>query len=268
MLQKGTFGITSMDIAAKDSASGLGRIGLRPEDGAHPVFESLACLTCAARKSDICGSLDNDEIRDLAASSHRVPLKAGEMLVWEGDAAKYSYVITRGSLRAQKASADGRRQILDFLFAGQFIGIPSDAAYHFDAEALTESEVCRFDRRTLELLIAKYPTVEKGYRAGAARQLENAYEHAYALGRRSAMERVAAFLLDLNASRCPKTSTGMLKLPMTRSDIADFLGLTLETVSRAFSLVKSLGVIGLPSPQEVEIRDVARLKALAGTPAL
>jgi CRP-like cAMP-binding protein len=60
----------------------------------------------------------------------------------------------------------------------------------------------------------------------------------------------------------------MLKLPMTRSDIADFLGLTLETVSRAFSLVKSLGVIGLPSPQEVEIRDVARLKALAGTPAL
>ena len=146
--------------------------------------------------------------------------------------------------------------------------IPSDETYHFDAEALTDAEVCRFERRTLEQLMAKYPAVEKGYRAGAARQLETAYDHAYALGRSTAMERVAAFLLDLSASSCPKTSTGVLKLPMTRGDIADFLGLTLETVSRAFGRVKSLGVISLPSPQEVEIRDVQKLKALAGTAGL
>jgi CRP/FNR family transcriptional regulator, anaerobic regulatory protein len=259
---------TGKGKATSPFATGLGRIGTRGEDGPHPLFESLACLTCAARKSDICGGLDNDEIRDLATASHRIPLKQGETLVWDGDAAQYSYVITRGTLRAQKASEDGRRQILDFLFAGQFIGIPSGATYHFDAEALTDAEVCRFDRRTLENLMAKYPAVEKGYRAGTARQLETAYDHAYALGRRTAMERVAAFLLDLHASSCPKTSTGVLKLPMTRSDIADFLGLTLETVSRAFSRVKSLGVIRLPSPQEVEIRDVERLKALAGTASL
>jgi CRP-like cAMP-binding protein len=79
---------------------------------------------------------------------------------------------------------------------------------------------------------------------------------------------VAGFLLDLHASSCPKTSTGVLKLPMTRGDIADFLGLTLETVSRAFSRVKSLGVIRLPSAQEVEIRDIERLKALAGAGGL
>mgnify|MGYP001185905749 CR=1 FL=1 len=250
------------------SLTGLGRIGMRGESGPHPLYESLACFSCAARQSDICGGLDNGEIRELAAGSHRVQLKAGETLVWDGDAAQFSYVITRGTLRAQKASGDGRRQILDFLFAGQFIGIPSDQTYHFDAEALTDAEVCRFDRRKLEDLMAKYPSVEKGYRAGTARQLETAYNHAYSLGRRTAMERVTAFLLDLHASSCPKTTTGVLKLPMTRSDIADFLGLTLETVSRAFSRIKSLGVIRLPSAQEVEIRDIERLKALAGTLSL
>jgi CRP/FNR family transcriptional regulator len=150
------------------------------------------------------------------------------------------------------------------MFSGQFIGIPSDHTYHFNVEALTPAEVCRFDRKKLEELMVRYPHVEKGYRTGTARQLETAYEHAYALGRQTAMERVAAFLIDLQASSCPKTSTNTLKLPMTRGDIADFLGLTLETVSRAFSRIKSLGVIRLPSAQEVEIRDAERLKALSG----
>jgi CRP/FNR family transcriptional regulator len=244
------------------------RLGALADQKPHPLLESLACLTCPARKSDICGGLDDVEIRDLAASSHRIPLKEGETLIWDGDGAQHSYVVTRGTLRASKSSDDGRRQILDFLFTGQFIGIPSSPAYPFNVEALTDAEVCRFERKKLEQLMAKYPTVEKGYRIGAARQLEDAYEHAYALGRRTAMERVAAFLLDLHASSCPKTAAGILKLPMTRADIADFLGLTLETVSRAFSRLKSLGVIRLPSAQEVELRDAERLKALAGSAGL
>jgi len=255
---------TAKDRPPSDNAPAPGRLGALGGSRANPVFESLACFTCPARKSDICGALDNGEIRDLASGSHRMHLKSGDTLIWDGDGAQYSYVITHGALRASKSSDDGRRQILDFLFAGQFIGIPSDASYHFNVEALTDTEVCRFDRRKLEQLIEKYPTVEKGYRTGTARQLETAYEHAYALGRRTAMERVAAFLLDLQGSSCPKTSSGILKLPMTRSDIADFLGLTLETVSRAFSRIKSLGVIRLPSAQEVEVRDPERLKALAG----
>lgn len=261
-----------MHPAAKDrtptKAEPAGRLGVLVGANPHPILESLACITCPARKSDICGGLDDAEIRDLAANSQRIHINIGETLVWDGDGAQYSYVITRGALRASKTSDDGRRQILDFLFAGQFVGIPSDAAYHFDVEALTHSEVCRFDKRKLEQLMAKHPNVEKGYRTGTARQLEDAYEHAYALGRRTAMERVAAFLLDLRASSCAKSATGVLKLPMTRGDIADFLGLTLETVSRAFSRLKSLGVIRLASAQEVEIRDAERLKALAGSPGL
>jgi CRP/FNR family transcriptional regulator len=243
-------------------------LGALANPSAHPILESLACFTCPARKSDICGGLDDAEIRDLAAGSNRVQLKTGDTLIWDGDDAQFTYVITRGTLRASKSSGDGRRQILDFLFTGQFVGIPAGPAYAFNVEALTDAEVCRFERKKLEQLIAKYPKVEHGYRTGTARALEDAYEHAYALGRRTAMERVASFLLDLYASSCPKTATGVLKLPMTRADIADFLGLTLETVSRAFSRLKSLGVIRLPSAQEVELRDTERLKALAGSTSL
>jgi CRP/FNR family transcriptional regulator len=259
---------TNKDRRPATTAPEAPRLGLISGMIQNPILESLVCMTCPARKSDICGGMDDVEIRELAASSHRMHVKVGDTLVWDGDGAQYSYVITRGALRASKTSDDGRRQILDFLFSGQFVGIPSDAAYHFDVEALTDAEVCRFEKRKLEQLMAKYPNVEKGYRTGVARQLEDAYEHAYALGRRTAMERVAAFLLDLRASSCPKSATGVLKLPMTRGDIADFLGLTLETVSRAFSRLKSLGVIRLPSAQEVEIRDDERLKALAGSAGL
>jgi CRP/FNR family transcriptional regulator, anaerobic regulatory protein len=248
--------------------TGLGRLGARGDAGPHPVMEALACFTCPARKSDICGGLDDVEIRELAAGSQRIRLKAGETLVWDGDASRHTYIVTHGALRAAKESDDGRRQILDFLFAGQFIGIPSDLKHHFNAEALTDTEVCRFDRLKLEELMAKYPAVGKGYRHGTMRQLEDAYDHAYALGRRTAMERVAAFLLDLQAAHCPRGPSGVLKLPMTRGDIADFLGLTLETVSRAFSRIKTLDIIRLPSAQEVEIRDPERLKALAGTGGL
>jgi CRP/FNR family transcriptional regulator len=230
----------------------------------HPLLETLTCMTCPARKSDICGSMSDEEIRTVAASSSRIRLKQGDTLVWDGDDARHAFVVTGGTLRTSKANDDGRRQILSFMFVGQFIGIPSDHVHHYSVEALTDAEICRFERRKLEEILARYPAVDKGYRRGTARQLEMAHEHAFALGRRTAMERVAAFLYDLSNSGCPKTAPRTLKLPMTRGDIADFLGLTLETVSRAFSRLKSVGAIALPSAQEVEIRDEERLKALAG----
>ena len=92
------------------SATGLGRIGTRGEAGPHPLYESLACLTCSARKSDICGGLDNNEVRDLAAGSHRIQLKPGETLVWDGDAAQHSYVIIRARCapKRQAATADAK----------------------------------------------------------------------------------------------------------------------------------------------------------------
>jgi hypothetical protein len=157
---------------------------LSGESGLHPVVESLACFTCPARQSDICGGLNDAEIRELASSSSRIQLKPGETLIWDGDASQHTYIVTRGTLRASKASNDGRRQILDFLFAGQFIGIPSDLIYHFNAEALTEAEVCRFDRRKLEGLMARHPAVEKGYRSGTARQLETGPAHRHGTCRR------------------------------------------------------------------------------------
>ena len=102
--------------------SNLAQIAPRGLSTTHPLLETLACLSCPARKSDICGSMTDDEIRTVANSSSRIKLKMGDTLVWDGDEAKHAYVVTHGTLRASKANDDGRRQVLSFMFVGQFIG--------------------------------------------------------------------------------------------------------------------------------------------------
>jgi CRP/FNR family transcriptional regulator len=236
-------------------------------DGAgriSPVYEALICATCPARKSDICGELKEPELRELARYTTHATFDVGDTVVWEGDAATHAFVVTRGALRIVKAGSDGRRQILGFLFPGDVIGLPAGDAYTIALEALTKGEVCRFERSRLELAIRKFPEFDKGYHRTIANALDNAYGLAYALGRKTAMERVATFLMDLRSGSCPKTPGGRLQLPMTRNDIADFLGLTIETVSRMFTKLKGAKIIRLPSAQEVEIVELPRLAALAG----
>jgi CRP/FNR family transcriptional regulator, anaerobic regulatory protein len=229
-----------------------------------PVYEALVCTTCPARKSDLCGDLKDPELRDLSRHTTRAAFSAGETVVWEGDPAIHAFVVTRGSLRMTKTGADGRRQILGFLFPGDVVSLPAGQSHHVSLEALGDGELCRFERSRLELAMERYPNLDKGYRRTIATALEGAYELAYALGRKTAMERVAGFLIDLRTGSCPKTAGGLLHLPMTRGDIADYLGLTIETVSRMFTKLKGAKVIRLPSAQEVEIADLPKLKGLAG----
>lgn len=228
-----------------------------------PVYEALVCATCPARRSEICGELAMPELKDLSAATIRQHFASGDTVVWDGDPATHGFIVTRGALRVSKVGSDGRRQILAFLFGGDVMTLPERPHYAVTVEALTQGEVCRFERRRFEAVMAKYPQLEKSYRKSAAHKLDIAYDHAFTLGRRTAMERLAAFLLDLKSGSCPKTPTGTLALPMSRSDIADYLGLTIETVSRIFSRLKALKVIVLPAPQEVVVLDVERLRALA-----
>jgi CRP/FNR family transcriptional regulator len=237
---------------------------LESESRVSPVYEALVCTTCPARKSDLCGDLKDPELRELSRHTTRAAFTAAETVVWEGDPAVHAFVVTRGSLRMTKTGVDGRRQILGFLFPGDVISLPAGQAHALSLEALSDGELCRFERSRLELAMQKFPNLDKGYRRTIATALEDAYELAYALGRKTAMERVAGFLLDLRTGSCPKTPGGLMHLPMTRSDIADYLGLTIETVSRMFTKLKGAKVIRLPSAQEVEIVDQSKLKGLAG----
>ncbi|HAH08838.1 MAG TPA: cyclic nucleotide-binding protein [Alphaproteobacteria bacterium] len=233
------------------------------DDRVNPVYEALVCGNCPARQSDLCGELKDPELQDLSRYSLRATFREGETVIWEGDPATHAGIVTRGCLRMTRTGADGRRQILGFLFSGDIVSLPATSHYTVSLEALANGELCRFERSRLEAALHKYPNLERGYRRTVATALEGAYGLAYSLGRKTAMERVATFLSDLRSGSCPKSPGGIMHLPMTRTDIADFLGLTVETVSRMFTKLKGAKVIRLPNAQEVEIVDPARLASLA-----
>lgn len=224
------------------------------------------CFSCAARSSDLCSGVSDGDIDDLVQNSARRTLAAGETLFLDGDPSNAVYNVIDGTMMLTRIGPDGRRQILSFLFTGDFIGFSAQDAYRFNAEAVGPATLCRFDKARLESLFKKHPAMQVRFRAMAAKIIEASLDLIYTLGRRGALERVAAFLLHLDARQNGKGAKtgGPITLAMTRTDIADFLGLTLETVSRAFSKLKRDGMIRLVTLHDVAILDRRRLAQAAG----
>ncbi|MBV8616355.1 MAG: helix-turn-helix domain-containing protein [Acetobacteraceae bacterium] len=161
---------------------------------------------------------------------------------------------------------DGRRQIIGFAERGHFLGLAASESYAFSAEAIRPVGYCRFSRRYLRELLDDFPDLEKRLLAVASKELVAAQEQALLLGRRTARERVASFLLARSLGPAPGAAPSRrLRLPMPRSDIADYLGVTTETVSRTLTHLKREGVIALPTLSEILIHDVEALKAASGT---
>ncbi len=225
---------------------------------------SDACANCTARSLTICASLNSEEQARLADHATTVRLQPHQMLFQEGDNAEHVYNVTCGSLSVSKSLADGRRQITGFLGPGDFLGLNTRSTYTLSAEALTDTRVCRFPRQQFQRLIAETPPLEHRLLALAEGELATAQEQILLLGRKTAMERIASFLL-LQSERCQ--ARGMpanpISLPMTRAEVADYLGLTIETVSRCFTKLRKLDVIGLLAADRVQIKQPERLKALS-----
>lgn len=229
-----------------------------------PIEKAQRCETCAARVLSICSAMRSEDIGRLAAirNAHRVA--PGESIVNEGDAATHFFNITEGAVKVYKLMPDGRRQITGFLFAGDLLGLAVNDTYTYSAEALTSVTVCQFPRRQLERLLDEFPKMEKRLLAMASNELAAAQAQMMLLGRKTAHERIASFLLSL-AERQERLGDGdeVLHLPMTRTDIADFLGLTTETASRVFTSLKKRGYITLESSDRVRITDRDELEELA-----
>jgi CRP/FNR family transcriptional regulator len=231
---------------------------------ASPCPET-GCLGCAARHIAISASLNDDELMLLEHAAQHRPFSAGSTIIHEGDAADSVFTISSGVVRQTRLLSDGRRQIMGFLFTGDFIGMTRKASYGYGAEAITDVDLCRFARRDIDALAEKFPKLR-------ARLLDIAYDGIDAaqgqmllLGRKTATERVATFLLDV-LERQSRTEPGnaTITLRMTRGDIADYLGLTIETVSRAFSRLKQAKVIAVKDVYQVAILDLPRLVSLSG----
>jgi len=188
-------------------------------------------------------------------------LRAGAALVREGEPALHVFNITMGSLRVYKLLPDGRRQITGFLFAGDFLGLAIGEAYVFSAEAMEPSTVCRFRKEPFRALVEQSPPLEHMLLHRTSHELAAAQNQMLLLGRKTAIERMASFLLDLPGHDPARPSApGQVRLPMKRGEIADYLGLTIETVSRVLTRMKVMGIISMPSQNELIVERPARLR--------
>jgi CRP/FNR family transcriptional regulator len=220
------------------------------------------CFSCKVRELAVCGSLESAALREFKEAGPSVDYDAGETVVFEGDSAVNVFSLTSGLLRLSKLLPDGRRQIAGFLFPGDFLGITMEEEHAFTAEAVAPSVLCRFPRRQFDAFVAGHPELERRLYAQAAHELAAARQQVVLLGRKTATERVASFLLMLG-SRCPSHGSSEVELPMSRADIADYLGIRIETVSREITALKTARVIQLTSRQSFRIVDRDRLEQLA-----
>ena len=234
---------------------------------AQALEETHPCFGCAVRYSSVCAVLDSDDLGHFKRSGSTVHRVSGETIFFEGETATHVYNLISGAVRLSKLLSDGRRQIAGFLFPGDFLGITMEDEHAFTAEAIIPSKFCQFSRARFDTFIDTHPHLERRLYAIAAHELAAARQQVVLLGRKTAAERVASFLLMLDARRSPSCRGAVpdddITLPMSRSDIADYLGLRIETISRELSVLKASRLIRLTSVQSVRVVDRDRLVQLA-----
>ena len=234
-----------------------------PLDQAHP------CFGCPVRSLAVCAVLDGDELNQFKHGGPDVRRAAGQAIFLEGDEATHVYTLTSGALRLSKLLADGRRQIAGFLFPGDFLGITMEDEHAFTAEAIVDSTLCQFPRARFDGFVDSHPHLERRLYAVAAHELAAARNQLVLLGRKTATERVVSFLLMLDERArdgCRKHGgepNEDIDLPMSRADIADYLGLRIETISRELSSLKAARLIRLTGTHRLHLVDRERLEEIA-----
>ncbi|MDX1711779.1 MAG: helix-turn-helix domain-containing protein [Rhodovibrionaceae bacterium] len=225
---------------------------------------SSPCGACAVRHLTVCAPLEDRELAEVASISTTLEIDPGEPLFDEGEPADKVFNITAGCVKVYKLLADGRRQVTGFLFAGDFLGLSNDAHYAYSAEAVTHACLCRFNRRKLEALLERHPKMEKRLLSMASNELAAAQEQMLLLGRKTAKEKIASFLLMLSRRAQQRGQAGNpVSVPMSRTDIGDYLGLTTETVSRTFTHLKTAGTIRMLSGGRIELVEIEPIRDLA-----
>jgi len=223
------------------------------------------CQGCEVRSRAICGVLDCSNLAQFKSLGWTLRLVPGQTLFHEGDPATRVFTLTKGTLKLYKLLPDGRRQVTGFTHSGDFLGMSVDDEHAFSAEALEDAQLCWFPRNRFDEFVEMHAPMERELYRMAAHELAAARDQMVLLGRKTASERLASFILLLarRAEQIPGRPSDLVRLPMSRSDIADYLGLTKETVSRVFSSFRRDQLIRLRATDEVEIVDCRGLEQLA-----
>lgn len=222
------------------------------------------CDRCAVREHSFCDVLKGQEFARLAAVVTGRSFAARQTIVQEGERAEWLFNIISGTVKLYRTLADGRVQIVGFLREGDFVGVPAGPDYSVGAEAVTPVHVCVFPKRAFDRLTNECQTLERKLFELARSEVAAAREHMLLLGRKTASERVASFLIEMavpSAGREPQEPR--VHLPMARNEIADYLGLTMETVSRTLTKFRTQRLISLQTPDQILLSRVDRLRDIA-----
>jgi len=229
----------------------------------------VLCASCEARHRGICAALDAAQLIALARASHKHRAGEGEELVGEAESIEsYSNVLS-GVVKLTKTLSDGRQQIVGLRFPSDFLGRPFRVESKLNAEAATKVSLCSFPRGAIERMMKEQPDLEHRLLQQTLKELDEAREWMVTLGRKTAAEKVASFLLliakNIDPTAADNRRSATFELPLTRADIADFLGLTIETVSRQFTRLRADGVIAIENNRHVTVPSMAKLEARSGS---
>jgi len=201
-------------------------------------------------------------LRDLFRSQPTETFAAGQALFWEGDDAVHIFDVLEGVLRVYRIMSDGRRAIVGFIHPGDILGVSFQDRYLFTAEAVTEVKVRRFARGRFFAMINESPALRPQLFAILCDEMSAAQDQMLLLGRKTAEERVVSFLLAIHRKRARGAE---IELPMSRQDMADYLGLTIETVSRMMTSLTRRGLIAATGGRHtVTLRKLSTLREISG----
>jgi CRP/FNR family transcriptional regulator len=222
------------------------------------------CAECAVRDSALCASLADHELEALNVMARHKVVPRGQVVVWEGDVSSLCANIVSGVLKVTSATVDGREQIVGLLFPGDFVGQPFRAENSLTVTALSDADLCVYPRKGFETVLDYHSKLERMLLQRTMSALDDARARMLSLGRKSAEERVSGFILEM-AERCAvEGQQDSFDLPLTRGQMADVLGLTIETVSRQLTQLKGSGFIAVRAGRGVSILDRDGLEARAG----
>ncbi len=232
------------------------------------LAEAALARGCAERGAQRCGicsnlfaALSDTEREALDRARRRTAFAAKEIVFTQGDAASRVFNLSDGVVRIYRLLPDGRRQVVGFALPGDFLGLTMQDHYPLTAEAIEPTLACAFPRIAFRRLVDGNLAALRRMNQLVSQELTAAHDRMMMLGRYTAEEKMAAFLLSWRERRRARAGTGV-NLPMSRRDIADYLGLTIETVSRTFTRLERAGVIAI-LPGGVRIVDEARAAKLA-----
>ena len=233
------------------------------------LAERDQCNGCPIRHRAVCSTCNSAELIRLESMKYYRTFEAGQTIMWGGDRMEFVASVVSGTATIEHLTEDGRKQTLGLLLPSDFIGRPGRDTALYDVSAVTDVTLCCFRRTQFEELVADTPHVAQRMLEMALDELDAARDWMFLLGRKTAREKIASFLLLLlRRTEAPGLAAlgaaRIVELPLTREAMSDYLGLTLETVSRQFSKLKADGVIQLDGKLRVILPDVEKLREEAG----